>query len=495
MISRAGRCVAVVTLVLLAWMGASRSGAAPAVKAPPPAAKASTSASSSAGPKPLADTLTGDARADYESGKQLYGVQDFVTAKVKFQSAYDKSKDPRLLWNMAACERQMKHYAKARALVRRYLDEGGTLLTAQDRQDAESFLQATESLVVPVKIEVDPAGASIWIDDEPVGTSPLPGPMPLDIGTRKLRVKKDGFKEHTSSPAIGSEKDQTLTVKLEPEAHEGALAVHAPKDATISIDGTEVGTGNWSGKLKSGGHTLRVTARGKRTYQSELTLLEGENRSVDVVLEAAPEPPPPEGPEEWRPWVTFGARGTIGVMLRHDQPLMWATQLEAGIHVTRWLVLAPYFFLGGMSNGSGCGFGLNTEDKGDGAPQYDFPHCGFVKPGAALIAHLRRSELLDPWVSLDFGTLLVSYDWRRVDSASKDKSQKTATDAYFMGGLGAGLDIRPFAGFRAFTIGPFLLFSTAFGVGEGAESFDLGNNLATKKPKTLTSGVRVAFTL
>ena len=69
-------------------------------------------------PKPLSDTLTGSAKIDYDAGKLLFSDGDMAGALVKFKSAYDTSKDARLLWNIAACEKSLHHYAR----VLSYLD-------------------------------------------------------------------------------------------------------------------------------------------------------------------------------------------------------------------------------------------------------------------------------------------------------------------------------------------------------------------------------------
>src|SRR5882724_2714841 len=63
------------------------------------------------GPRPLSESLTGGAKSDYEAARLLYGDGDHAGALVKFQSAFDQSKEPRLLWNMAACEKNLRHYA------------------------------------------------------------------------------------------------------------------------------------------------------------------------------------------------------------------------------------------------------------------------------------------------------------------------------------------------------------------------------------------------
>src|SRR5208283_2274641 len=67
-------------------------------------------------PPSLADTLAGEARQDYQTGKRLYESGDYRGALGKFESASRLSGDPRLLWNAAVCERAMQHYARAVAL-------------------------------------------------------------------------------------------------------------------------------------------------------------------------------------------------------------------------------------------------------------------------------------------------------------------------------------------------------------------------------------------
>src|SRR5882724_11708596 len=113
-----------------------------AVKAPEPPPPAAVAPKA---PASLGDTLTGEAKADYESGKLLYGDGDFAGARVKFQAAYELTQDPRLLWNMAVCEKGQRHYAKVVGLTKKYLAAGGELLAEDDRSEAKALLDAIES--------------------------------------------------------------------------------------------------------------------------------------------------------------------------------------------------------------------------------------------------------------------------------------------------------------------------------------------------------------
>lgn len=77
--------------------------------------KTKTKKTKQVAPKSLADTLTGDAKAEYEAGKLLYQDGDFKNALAKFQKAQELSKDARLSWNIAACEKNLRHYTRVSA--------------------------------------------------------------------------------------------------------------------------------------------------------------------------------------------------------------------------------------------------------------------------------------------------------------------------------------------------------------------------------------------
>jgi hypothetical protein len=241
-----------------------------------------------AGPPPLAQALTGQAKADYEAGKVLLVDGDFASALLKFDAAYQSSKDPRILWNMAVCEKNLRHYAKVTKLLRRYKEEGASLLTTKDVQEAEDLLWALQSLTAGLKISVDQPEAEVYVDEELVGKSPLEKPIVVDIGTRKVRVVKEGFQEASQTVTVGGAPEVPVAVKLEKLVHEGRIAVSAHPGDAIAIDGKPVGTGKWEGAVASGSHQVRVTAKDMRAYETEVSLADKEVRTLSVTLEADP---------------------------------------------------------------------------------------------------------------------------------------------------------------------------------------------------------------
>lgn len=278
---------------------ASWSQTAPAPEAPPkaaaPAAKAPPSGGPTAAPpgapaaptKPLSESLTGMAKAEYEAGRILYEESDFAGALVKFRASYEIAKDPRLLWNMAACERGLRRYARVYALVQRYQTEAAGALSTADKQEADSVLAAMKPFVGWLKITVSEPDASVEVDGEAVAKTPLATPVLVDIGTRKLQVTKVGFKPTLLRIEVSGGGELAVDVALEKDVHEGRLVIFAGTQDAIEVDGRVVGVGQFDGSLPSGSHRIRVTARGMRPYQSEVVVADNQRTNVRVVLEPA----------------------------------------------------------------------------------------------------------------------------------------------------------------------------------------------------------------
>jgi hypothetical protein len=172
-------------------------------------------------------------------------------------------------------------------------------MTAEDKQEATALLIAVRSFVAPMTIQVNEPGASVYVDDELVGQTPLQGQVMVDIGTRRLRVVKSGFRTFDDNPPVTGSQSVVVTVQLVREVHEGRIVVTAPEGSTIVIDGQPVAMSRWDGKVGSGGHMLRVTAKDMRPYQSEVVVKDDETRTLQVSLE------PERGPLVW-PWIVGG---------------------------------------------------------------------------------------------------------------------------------------------------------------------------------------------
>jgi hypothetical protein len=275
-------------------MGASMLAENAAQAAPPKAAApkpTAPSASSTGGATPapvptLAESLTGDAKTDYEAAKIYFNDKDYGRAYLKFQSAYDRSKDGRLLWNMAACQKEQRKYGKVVPLVEQYIKERGDKLTPQEKESAEALLAAIRPGVTTVKVDVSEPEAEIYLDGELIGKSPMTVGVLTDLGPHKLAVKKASFDDFEQPLNAGAD-SVTVLVKMSKTVHEGRVLVKAGKDDAISIDGQVVGQGTYSAKLPSGSHVLRVSSPGMRPYQGDVVVVDNETREIPIALDRA----------------------------------------------------------------------------------------------------------------------------------------------------------------------------------------------------------------
>lgn len=257
---------------------------APAALAAGTPASSDALAASEEAPKPLGESLRGLPKADYISGRVLFEDGDYAAARIKFQNAYDASKDPRLLWNIAACEKALRRYARTLKLLERYVQEGGALLTEQDRADADSVVSAVQPLVSKLSVTSLPSGAEVLVDDESFGLTPVAGRL-IDIGDRRIVLRLSGYEDFVAPTAVKGGEALALQGELKKIVHEGTVSVVAKAGQLITIDGKGVGAGRWTGALSSGPHTLRVTASGYRAYQSEITVRDRSTRTIQVELE------------------------------------------------------------------------------------------------------------------------------------------------------------------------------------------------------------------
>jgi hypothetical protein len=135
---------------------------------------------------PLGEALSGPAKEAYEAATVLLNNRDPSRALDKYRQAYELSRDPRLLFDMAVCARDLRSYAKMRGLLLDYERATGTSLRPERRADVDAALAAIHNLVGTWNVSVNEAGASVAVDGEPRGETPLAAPLVLDLGKHTL---------------------------------------------------------------------------------------------------------------------------------------------------------------------------------------------------------------------------------------------------------------------------------------------------------------------
>ncbi|WP_438035129.1 PEGA domain-containing protein [Sorangium sp. So ce204] len=292
---------------------------APAAAAPAAAPAPAAAAPGEAAPAPARERLSGEARADYESGKALFRDGDFASAFLKFQSAYESSKDARLLWNMIACTSKMHRYSQLLALVERLKQEDRGVLLPEDWATIAEVERKASALVGHLDITASERDAEVTIDGQLIGKTPLPGKVIVDAGTRRIRVFKPGFKEHLRAESVSPGAQLALDVRLARPMNGGRLSIVASPGDRLALDGELLGEGQWEGIVPGGRHVVRVTAPGKVPYQAQILIQDEALSSVRVGLV------PAEKLGGTPPWIWIVGAGAVvaaalsaGILLLHD---------------------------------------------------------------------------------------------------------------------------------------------------------------------------------
>lgn len=301
-----------VTTILTVGFVTASAGAQPAPSgAPPQAPTPAPALAEQAPPRPLAESLTGIAKAEHRAGVALFEEGDYAGAIARFEQAYTLSHDHRLLWNILLCQKNLRSYVALVGTLRRMEQEAAAVLTAEERKDLEDLRAAAESFVSRIEIVVDEPGATVLLDGVAVGTTPLPEPLLVDVGERTLKISKPGFKEFTRPLRVVGGGRVGLAVMLVKDAPRGQLTILAGATDLISVDGRMVGRGRWEGQVRPGPHALQIRAPRMVEHRSEVLVRDRESRRVEVALKQAARP---DSPAVWL-WVAGGAALLTGAAI------------------------------------------------------------------------------------------------------------------------------------------------------------------------------------
>src|SRR3954451_12047705 len=161
---------------------------------------------------------------------------------------------------MAICQKNLRDYARIQNLLRQYVHEAGSGISAEDKSAVEGALAAIKNLVATLKFAVSEAGATVVLDGDLIGVTPLSGARSVNLGKHTIVVKKAGFDKVEKTVDVVGGSEMEVAVTLTPEVHLAHLVVATDAQATIVIDNAVTSKGRFDGQVSPGAHEVRVTA-------------------------------------------------------------------------------------------------------------------------------------------------------------------------------------------------------------------------------------------
>jgi len=128
----------------------------------------------------------------------------------------------------------------------------------------------------------DPSGATVKLDGREVGKTPLTLER-LPVGEHTLDLDKDGTYAARRQITIAANTLEKLSLKL--DRLKGKLTVFSdPREATVALDGKEIGTTPLSLETEAGPHALRLTKEGYKPHEETLTLPANKETRTRIAL-------------------------------------------------------------------------------------------------------------------------------------------------------------------------------------------------------------------
>ncbi len=238
--------------------------------------------------KTVREDLSGAARAKWDSAVALFTRGKFASAKADFLAAYDLSKDPRVLFNVAVCEKNLEHFAAAVDLFKRELSEGAGKLSVMETSEIHNIVAGLERFVATVTVNVSEPGAKVFVDGEEIGTAPLAAPIRVSSGDRLISARKTGFNEASKKITVTGGAATELSLKLESILRTSLVNVNvvgAPS-AVVKVDDKDVGPAPFSGQvsISPDPHKFSAEAPGYVTAVQSSIVQEGQPLNITLSL-------------------------------------------------------------------------------------------------------------------------------------------------------------------------------------------------------------------
>lgn len=260
-----------------------------------------------------------EAATHYQRGIGLYKESNFSAALSEFKAAYTALPSWEVLFNLGLCQRRLFQYGPAIRSFDRYLAEGGAKVPADRRAAVADELQQIRALTATVAVIVKGPTATVVIDGEPVGETPLGELVLLGPGKHLVRAERDGCSPDEKTIEVVS--GQAQAVELDPKSltAPGHVVIEcAPAGALVSIDAEADARCPLEVDLKPGTHELVAKLEGYAQLRTEVIVQPAQPRTVRLTLvpaAAAARPFPVLGVTLLGGGVVAGGLGTLFAVL------------------------------------------------------------------------------------------------------------------------------------------------------------------------------------
>ena len=231
----------------------------------------------------LRESLGDDAGAKFDDGSRLYKISQFAEAREAFLAAYAKSGDPRVLYNVAVCDKSLGRYARAIAILRKSLAGTDRALPAAYTQKVSETIATLSRYVAFVTVQSTVEGTTITVDGEPLRENPTP----LETGNHTIGYGKDGYESGSTPITVKAGESQTISVTPQRSQTPGAAHISCvgvgARPCEIRIGGESLGAAPVTFTRDEGSYVVKAFVDGRAWAEQRVELHNGSTVEIGLV--------------------------------------------------------------------------------------------------------------------------------------------------------------------------------------------------------------------
>ncbi|MCK9523356.1 MAG: tetratricopeptide repeat protein [Proteobacteria bacterium] len=139
----------------------------------------------------LAQSSEEVAKQNYQEAIRLFDNGDYSDAAARFRDAYEANPSWKLFFNIGQAEAAASRLGMALEAFEAYMVQGGDQVPEDKKEVALNEIQRLRQLVGVLEL-VAPDDSELWIDEGFRGRTPFDGPVRVEVGERRIAVKKNG---------------------------------------------------------------------------------------------------------------------------------------------------------------------------------------------------------------------------------------------------------------------------------------------------------------
>jgi hypothetical protein len=228
------------------------------------------------------------ARQHFARGYELTRDGAFDAAVIEFERAYAIEPHFSVLYNLGQAYASLGQSARAVQALERYLALGGNAIPEARRAQVRDTIQYHAQRVGTLRLELEPADASVSVDGRKLDASVSRAPIRLDAGVHGLVAERPGFALKALSIVIAGGRESRARILLEP-LPPGRLSTACPLlDVRLLLNGRERTLTSSGVLIAPGRHRISFERRGYVTR--ELTFEARPGAIISIPCGLAPDP-------------------------------------------------------------------------------------------------------------------------------------------------------------------------------------------------------------